>query len=185
MTEFDPAALLRQLRAKTPTKVPELPPRPVFEEVPVKSLHLEDRISALESQLKVSLNNEQKYQKERDSALQQLKEAQLKNNEIELRFTEKIKFLEAMLDREKSRKKEEIEENPGKKSEIRPKSPIDLKKPAFTSAVSNNSARYPANKQKGYLDLGPLIELYKIMPDFPRPVIKLEFSMSTPSGKIF
>ena len=82
-----------------------------------------------------------------------------------------------MLEREKTRHKDEKPEQI-EKIENRPKTPIkiDSKKPAFSSAVSNNSSRYTVSKQKGFLDLSPLIELYKIMPDFPRPVIKIDFS---------
>ena len=177
MTEFDPAALLRQLRSKTPTKVPELPPRPNLEDSGPKQSNFEDRLAAVELQLKISQTNEQKHLKERDSALQQLRDCQAKSSETELRLSEKIKFLEAMLEREKQRHKEDPEEKVTK-TESKPKTPtkIDSKKPAFSSAVSSNSSRYPINKQKGYLDLTPLIELYKIMPDFPRPVIKVDFS---------
>lgn len=171
MTEFDPAALLKQLRSKTPTRAPELPPRPIIEEPPPpKTPQIEERILALENQLKASLQNEQKYLKERDVALQQVKEMQSKYTESELRLNEKIKFLEAMLEREKQRTKEENLAKP------KPPVKVDTKKPAFSPAVSSNSARYTPSKPKGILDLSPLVELYKIMPDFPRPVIKLDFS---------
>jgi hypothetical protein len=172
MTEFDPAALLKQLRSKTPTKLPELPPRPFIEEAPQKFSQLEERISGLETQLKLCQSNEQKYLKERDAALQQLKDFQLKFNETEAKLSEKIKFLEAVIERDQNRAKEE------RKEENRPRTPvqIDTKKPAFSSAVSSNSSRYATSKQKGYLDLTPLIELYRIMPEFPRPVIKIDFS---------
>ena len=110
MTEFDPAALLRQLRSKTPTKIPELPPRPNLEDSGPKQSNFDDRLVAIEHQLKLSQSNEQKYLKERDSALQQLRDCQSKSSETELRLSEKIKFLEAMLEREKQRRKEDPEE---------------------------------------------------------------------------
>jgi DNA repair exonuclease SbcCD ATPase subunit len=174
MTEFDPAALLKQLRSKTPSKVPELPPRPFTqppEESHSKFAQLEDRVQSLESQLKQSLHNEQKAAKEKEALIQQVKEIQNKANETEARLMEKIKFLEAMLEREKQRNREE-------KNEDRPRTPVktEQKRPPFSSAVSSNSARGSGNKQKGVLDLTPLVELYKIMPDFPRPVIKIDFS---------
>jgi hypothetical protein len=172
MTEFDPAALLKQLRSKTPTKVPDLPPRPVSEEPSQKYLQFEERLSALEHQLKITQQNEQKYLKERDLAYSQLKENQAKASETESRLLEKIKFLEAMIERDKHRVKND------EKTEEKSKTPVKIepKRPAFSSAVSSNSARYTTSKQKGFLDLNPLIELYKIMPDFPRPVIKIDFS---------
>lgn len=170
MTEFDPAALLKQIRAKTPSRAPELPPRPVSEEPPPSKVnHLEERILNLEQQLKTSLQNEQKYQRERDNALQQIKDLQSRFQENELKFNEKISFLEALLEREKSRPKQdnpEISTKPLK---------VQEKKPPFTPAVSSNSLR-PTQKSKGTLDLSPLIELYKLMPEFPRPVIKINFS---------
>ena len=183
MTEFDPAALLKQIRSKTPSKVPELPPRPATEEPPQSKLNLlEDRILTLENQLKDSLANEQKTARERDIVLQQLREAQVRISENENKFIDKIKFLEEMLQREKSRneKNEKFEsiEKWGKseKSEEKTKSLNKIeKKPPFSSAVSTNSLRFSGNKIKGVLDLGPLVELYKVMPDFPRPVIKINF----------
>jgi hypothetical protein len=179
MTEFDPAALLKQIRSKTPSKVPELPPRPATEEPPLSKLNLlEDRIVALENQLKVALGNEQKAHRERDLALQQLKEAQTRIVENEEKFNEKIEFLQEMLDREKGRgieKCAKIEKN--EKNEERVKTPNSFeKKPPFSSAVSSNSLRFSGNKLKGILDLAPLVELYKIMPEFPRPVIKINFT---------
>src|SRR5574343_834777 len=104
MTEFDPAALLKQIRSKTPSKVPELPPRPATEEPPQSKLaSLEERINALENQLKASLINEQKAARERDIAVQQLKETQARIKENEDKFMDKINFLEEMLQREKTR----------------------------------------------------------------------------------
>ena len=170
MTEFDPAALLKQIRAKTPTRAPELPPRPVTEEPPPSKVnHMEERISALEQQLKLSQQNEQKYQRERDSALQQIKDLQLRLQESESKSTEKISFLESLLDQKKSRTKLEPAES------TKPLKSTPKTKPPFTSAVSSSSLR-PVYKSKGTLDLSPLIELYKLMPEFPRPVIKINFS---------
>ena len=186
MTEFDPAALLKQIRSKPPSKIPELPPRPATEEpLQNKLAPLEERILALENQLKNSILNEQKSARERDIAVQQLKETQARISENENKFLDKIKFLEEMIQREKARteknehfesieKWEKIEEKPKNLNKIE-------KKPPFSSAVSSNSLRFSGNKPKGVLDLSPLIELYKIMPEFPRPVIKINFtSLSTP-----
>jgi len=173
MTEFDPAALLKQIRAKTPTRTPELPPRPVTEEPPPsKANHMEERMSALEQQLKQSQQNEQKYQRERDNALQQIKDMQMRLLESESKFTEKISFLESLLEQKKSR----ANLQPAEPTKVpKPSKTPPKPKPPFTSAVSASSLR-PVPKSKGTLDLSPLIELYKLMPEFPRPVIKINFS---------
>lgn len=183
MTEFDPSALLRQFRTKTPTRSPpELPPRPVYDETELltKISQLEGMVENLEIQLKNSQEAEHKAVREKRELNEQIKEMHARSINNEKKMNERLEKLESLLDAEKNTKinvqKEEIKEN-------RPKTPpplhpqkIELKKPAFSSAVNGNSSRYAVNKQKGFLDLTPLIELYKVMPDFPRPVLKVDFS---------
>ncbi|CAG9322253.1 unnamed protein product [Blepharisma stoltei] len=181
MMDFDPTSLLKQMRNKTPIRsVPELPPRNNFDEADLlnKISKLEAQVSNLENQLKISQEAEQKAVKEKSLLNEQFKEFQMRMMNNEKKMNERIEKLENLLESEKNknknRDKEENKENRSKTPPLPPR--IELKKPVFSSAVSTNSSRYAASKQKGYLDLTPLIELYKVMPDFPRPVLKVDFS---------
>jgi len=183
MSEFDPAELLKRIRSKTPTRpLPELPKRPQDPSFQHKVSELEANISTLQEQLRISKQAENETKQENERLHQQIQTLERKNKEIHQTFVERIEKLESMLERSKhSSAIRPEQERPQRdhSSENRPKTPpprSEIKKPAFSSAVSSNSTRYAPNKQKGYLDLTPLVQLYKVMPDFPRPVLKIEFN---------
>lgn len=181
MAEFDPAALLRQLRNKGANRaVPEPPPRPENKEdvVTQKLTQLENLVNQLQAQLQASQETEIRYREENLKLTRRIQELEEKSEQVESEYKSRIEELEDSLASERKKQKKLINASDFK-SENRIKTPPprpEIKKPAFSSAVSSNSLRYNTARQRGKLDLEPLMELYKIMPDFPRPVLQIDFT---------
>ena len=184
MAEFDPAALLRQLRNKGVSRaVPEPPPRPENKEDAVHQRlnQLENLVTQLQAQLQSSQETEIRYREENLKLTRRIQELDEKSEKLENEYKSRIEELEDSLasERKKQKKQKKLINVSDFKPETRIKTPPprpEVKKPAFSSAVSSNSLRYNTARQRGKLDLEPLMELYKIMPDFPRPVLQIDFT---------
>jgi len=106
-------------------------------------------------------------------------EAKETRNQLESSFQTRISALEAELSQNKDLNRElvkQLDASVPRPREVRTESKLKLevRRPAFSPAVAPHSARYA--KQPGKLDLSALVELYKVMPDFPRPVLHIDFS---------
>lgn len=178
MADFDPSKFLRHLRAKTPTKAtPEPPPRPQEDVTDSRLSALESAVQQLQLQLKASQTREQTLIEENEKLKDLLDHAKDTRDQLETSFQAQISSLEAELSQNKDLNRELIKQLDGpvqKPKETQPKLKLEVRRPAFSPAVAPHSSRYA--KQPGKLDLTALVELYKVMPDFPRPVLHIDFS---------
>lgn len=172
MADFDPVTVLKNLCYRTPTrpipplpvKAPEVPPRPETDASISKVSALEVRVRSLETSLTQKTESEAQLREAnirlKDSICHLKKDRRASENQLEA----KVKSLQEELDCTRQL----TAQLRGQLSTQALKA--DLPKPP------NRTTKSLKQQDVGEFDLGPLVEHYKRNPNFPRPMLQIDFS---------
>lgn len=173
MEELDPATVLRNLRSRTPTRpmplppqhLPDAPPRPESSSAVSRVPALEIKISSLEASLTQKTASEQQLRDENRRLKDVIRQLKEEKHASEGEYQDKITSLQDELDRMRRLT-----------AQLRGKLSTQALKADIPKTPPRKVTKAAKQPEKQELDLGPLVELYKRMPDFPRPILQIDFS---------